>query len=635
MEEKIDILLLEDSASDAELEQFELQEAGLDFTMKCVMTEKEYVQAITESCPDLILSDFDLPQYNGTLALAEARRRCPDVPFILVTGAVGEDRAIEILTHGAKDYVLKSRLHRLAPAVRRALAEAREQKARRRAESELRQAHRNLESQVAQRTAELQKEIMHRKQIEESLLKYNERLELLSYTASRLLTNDRPQQIIEELCLKVMEFLDCQAFFNFLVDEQSGRLHLNACAGIPTEIVREIEWLDFGVAVCGCAARDGSRIIAENIPETLDVRTELVKSFGITAYACHPLMDRNHVIGTLSFGTRTQTAFTADDLAMMKLVADQVAIALSRVRAMEALQESEERYRYLIESFPYGIIVHHEGRFLYANSSALRMLGAESLTQLQTRTALELIHPDYHGAAKANKPKEDADGNIPSHELWGMRMDGQVIPLEAVGNTISYRGEPAIQIIFRDVTRRLHRTNELNRLNKTLTALSKSHRAFMNAASETEFMEGVCRIVVEYCGHAMVWIGLAEEDEGKTVRPVAHAGFEDGYLETLRITWSDAERGRGPTGTAIRTGKPSICRNMLTDPDFEPWRKEAIKRGYASSIVLPLISGDKTFGALTIYSREPDPFTNDEVKLLSELATDLSCGIMSIKFRNA
>jgi PAS domain S-box-containing protein len=131
----------------------------------------------------------------------------------------------------------------------------------------------------------------------------------------------------------------------------------------------------------------------------------------------------------------------------------------------------------------------------------------------------------------------------------------------------------------------------------------------------------------------MVWIGYAEDNEAKTVRPVAYAGFEEGYVETLNITWADTKRGRGPTGTAIRTGKPSACRNMLTDPLFKPWRKEATERGYASSIVLPLMAGGKAFGAVNIYSRESDPFSEDEVKLLTELADDLAYGITVTRFR--
>jgi PAS domain S-box-containing protein len=133
----------------------------------------------------------------------------------------------------------------------------------------------------------------------------------------------------------------------------------------------------------------------------------------------------------------------------------------------------------------------------------------------------------------------------------------------------------------------------------------------------------------------MVWIGVAEDDEEKTVRPVAYSGLEQGYLETLSVTWDESERGRGPTGTAIRTGKPSMCRNMLTDPAFAPWREDAIKRGYASSLVIPLKEQGEAWGAITIYSREPDAFTEGEVELLTELAGDLEFGIQTLRLRAA
>ncbi|MCX6925918.1 MAG: ATP-binding protein [Verrucomicrobia bacterium] len=157
----------------------------------------------------------------------------------------------------------------------------------------------------------------------------------------------------------------------------------------------------------------------------------------------------------------------------------------------------------------------------------------------------------------------------------------------------------------------------------------------MRAQNEVEFIEAVCRIVVEDCGHAMVWVGFAEDDEGQTVRPAAQAGFEAGYLETLNLTWADNERGRGPTGTAIRTGQPSMCRNMLTDPRFAPWRAEAVKRGYASSLVLPLLADGRAFGALSIYSRQPDGFLDDEARLLTELAGDLAYGITALRLSAA
>jgi PAS domain S-box-containing protein len=192
-----------------------------------------------------------------------------------------------------------------------------------------------------------------------------------------------------------------------------------------------------------------------------------------------------------------------------------------------------------------------------------------------------------------------------------------------------------VAICFTDISERKNREKEQERYNRTLQALTKSSQAMMYATDECKYMNEVCKIIVEDCGHAMVWIGFAQEDEGKTVHPVAHSGFEEGYIDTLKITWADTERGRGPTGMAIRTGKTTTCKNMLTDPRFEPWRKEAIKRGYASSIVLPLMVDGKAFGALTIYSKEPDPFSEDEVKLLAELANDLSHGITAIRLRKA
>lgn len=170
MVEPLRIIILENNSADAELIQFELQEAGLVFSSKVVITEGDFVRELQEFSPDLIISDYDLPTYNGALALAEAKSRCPDTPFILVTGAVTEDRAIDILTQGAKDYVLKSRLEqRLVPAVRRALAEAEEHHGRKQAEAELREAYRRLAEKDKIRTAERQAEIKARKKMEEAL----------------------------------------------------------------------------------------------------------------------------------------------------------------------------------------------------------------------------------------------------------------------------------------------------------------------------------------------------------------------------------------------------------------------------------------------------------------------------------
>ena len=123
MVKEIRILILEDRVSDADLIEFELQEAGIAFTSQRAEKEKDYVRALQEFSPDLILSDYDLPQYTGSLALVAAKKLRPEVPFILVTGAITEDDGLcrEILVQGAKECILKNHLERLAPAVRKVL----------------------------------------------------------------------------------------------------------------------------------------------------------------------------------------------------------------------------------------------------------------------------------------------------------------------------------------------------------------------------------------------------------------------------------------------------------------------------------------------------------------------------------
>jgi PAS domain S-box-containing protein len=169
------------------------------------------------------------------------------------------------------------------------------------------------------------------------------RQELLAEVVGRLLASEDPQGMVNELAQRVMGELDCHAFLNFLAEEREGRLRLNACAGIDGETARAIEWLDFGVAAGGWAARDGCRIVAENIREAADPRTESLRSLGIQAYPCHPLLAGGRVIGTLSFGSRAKTRFSEDDLALMQAVAHHIAIAMERVRAQKLLRESAAR----------------------------------------------------------------------------------------------------------------------------------------------------------------------------------------------------------------------------------------------------------------------------------------------------
>ena len=192
----------------------------------------------------------------------------------------------------------------------------------------------------------------------------------------------------------------------------------------------------------------------------------------------------------------------------------------------------------------------------------------------------------------------------------------------------------AVANVLGSAIERKRSEERLRRSNRALLALSSSNQALIRATDETDLLQQICQIVVEKAGYRLCWVGYAKQDEGKTVQPMAQAGFEEGYLKTVNVTWADAERGQGPTGTCIRTGQPVVVKNLAIDPRFTPWRAEALKRGYASSIGIPLMRDSIPFGALTIYASEPESFGDEEVQLLTELAGDLAFGVTALRTRS-
>lgn len=181
------------------------------------------------------------------------------------------------------------------------------------------------------------------KQAEREALRNKRKADILYEVAEKLHASNQPKRIISQLCMKVAEFLDCQLFINYLVDDKKRKLKLNACWGLDVQAQKMLEWLDFGMSVCGRAARDRCRIVVENIQHTTQYETDLVRSVGIRAYACHPLIEKERVVGTLAFGSRDKDTFSQDDLALMKAVADLMAIAINRARTERVMKEQHQR----------------------------------------------------------------------------------------------------------------------------------------------------------------------------------------------------------------------------------------------------------------------------------------------------
>jgi len=188
---------------------------------------------------------------------------------------------------------------------------------------------------------------------------------------------------------------------------------------------------------------------------------------------------------------------------------------------------------------------------------------------------------------------------------------------------------------FDDMAQSLeHRIREIQRVARALKTLSAGNHALLHATEENALLREVCRIVVEEGGQPMAWVGYAERDPQKTVRPVAQAGIGSDFVVDLPVTWSETAFGLGPTGIAIRSQRPALSStNSNVDPHLAPWRDKLIEHGFTSILALPLKANGETIGNLTIYSAEPDAFGEQEVALFEELADDLGFGIGTLRLR--
>ncbi len=188
--------------------------------------------------------------------------------------------------------------------------------------------------------------------------------------------------------------------------------------------------------------------------------------------------------------------------------------------------------------------------------------------------------------------------------------------------------------LARALEERKRAETSLQKLNRELRAISDCNQAMIWVDDEQTLLETICHIICDTAGYRMSWVGYVENNAARTVRPVAWSGKEEGYLATAFITWDDTDRGQGPSGRAIRTGKSCLIQDFSTDPLAAPWRAQALERGYRSSLALPLKTKEAVvFGVLNIYATEPNVFTADEVRILEELADNLAFGITALHLR--
>jgi PAS domain S-box-containing protein len=248
-------------------------------------------------------------------------------------------------------------------------------------------------------------DITWRKHDEQALAESLRRSQLVARTTARLLSADDPQGVIDDLCREVMEHLGCRIFLNYLLEEEAGCLRLNAWAGIAEEEAGRIACLSLGDAVCGCAAAEGRMPAAENVQGGGDERAALLRSYGVQAYVSHPLLVQEKVLGTLSFGAGDRTSFTPAEISLMKLIADQVAIAVDRQRSRRALQQSEELFRTVVNNISDGLWMYdlRARRCVLINAAEEAHTGysIDELNAASQEWVDEGFHPEDRQAADA------------------------------------------------------------------------------------------------------------------------------------------------------------------------------------------------------------------------------------------
>jgi signal transduction histidine kinase/FixJ family two-component response regulator len=309
----LQVLHLEDDARDTELVQAALEGEGIQSELTRVETEQDFLAALKRERLDLILADYTLPSFDGLSALRIAQQHSPDVPFIFVSGTLGEDVAIEALKTGATDYVLKTRLARLGPAVNRALSEARERADRKRAEAFLAGEKRILEM---------------------------------------IAKGDLLPAILDALCHLVEEQLPNVISSVLLLE--GDQLRHGGAPSLPKSYNGAIDGLVIGPSEgsSGTAAYRGEPVIVSDIatdPLWAKYR-DLALSHSLRACWSTPILSsENKVLGTFAMYYREPRSPTSQDLGLIELATHLVRIAVERDRAEEALRTSEQLARSHVE----------------------------------------------------------------------------------------------------------------------------------------------------------------------------------------------------------------------------------------------------------------------------------------------
>jgi PAS domain S-box-containing protein len=471
-------------------------------------------------------------------------------------------------------------------------------------------------------------DITERKQTENLL---RARLHLMDFATSHSI-----EEVLQKTLDEIGEIVDSPIGFYHFVGEDQKTLSLQAWS---TRTLREFctvsgKGLHYNVQDAGvwvdCIHQRAP--VIHNDYASLTHRKGMPEGHAhVTRELVVPIMRSHRIVAILGVGNKSSD-YTERDVELVTYMADVAWEIVEHKRAVDATVRAKEEWELTFDSVPDLIaIIDKEYRIRRVNKAMAQRLG---------RTAGECVELlCYEAVHGVSGPLENCpisrtlkDGLQHSGEIHEGCLGGDFVISSTPLYNESGQMIGAVHVAH-DITERKRAEVELKKVNRALKTISVCNEALVHAVEESAFLQKICDLLIEEGGYRMAWIGYAEQQGDNRVLPLVHAGHEDGYLSTVNITWKDVERGRGPTGTAVRTCSVCVQNDISTNPDFAPWREEALKRGYSSTIAFPLIAYEQSFGVLTIYAPERDVFIDEEIRLLKELADDVAFGILTIRMR--
>lgn len=592
MSEPLRALIVEDSEDDARLVLRELRRAGYEPIFERVESADAMRAALAARAWDLILCDYVVPGFGGLEALEIAKESGLDLPFILLSNKVSEETLVEAMRAGATDFLMKDRLERLGPVVKRELVDA--------------AARRGLRlAQIQWETAfDAVQDALFIHDVEGRIMRAN-----LAYAALGGLPT---REIIGKLYWEVFPKADGP---------------LASCA-------TEIKTLNWTQEEIGLPA--GATYESRSYP-ILDAK-------GAYLYSLHVLQDiterKQGEHRRLLEAKRLEVSLTLSKMidqseqAILDFVLEQcIGISASRYAFIGRLDADESVmtvHAFSKDAMARCAVQSAPPVFALADAG----LWAEPVRQRRSVFINDCTVPHQH---RHGTPA----GHVELKRYLGVPVfeRDHIVMLIAVANKESdYTQSDAERLssLATDAWRVIERQraeNALLRSNRALRTLSAGNEALVRATDETELLDTVCQLIVKQGGYRMAWVGYADDNAERSITPRAWAGTGQVELDSLKLSWADTERGQGPMSRAIRTGEPQLTRDILSDPGFELWREQASAHGFVSVFACPLWVGERIIGSLGIYAAEADVFVGEELDLMKELASDLAYGIETLRTR--